>query len=67
MKPLEEMIKDNRTKLIEFTEKVLELVQKEDYNTIENLSYIQQACNGVFQFGTAVVEQNEKLESLKKK
>lgn len=66
-KELEEMIEDNKLRLVEECQKVLELVQKkEDWKNQDNISYIEQHSTAVFQYADVLVKQVRKLESSQK-
>lgn len=61
---LQEMIDKNRNDLIEMYKKGLGLIESEDYKNADNISYLEQNGNGIFQGVQVLVkqirEQNEK-------
>jgi len=61
VKSIEERIEDNRKELINYANKVIQLAGKQDFQ--ENLHYIEQAINGIFQYGTVLVKDTRTLVS----
>jgi hypothetical protein len=64
--PIEKRIEADRMNLIIWIDKLEEIVKKDNFK--ENLHYIEQYSNSVFQFGTVLVEQCRKqaLEAVEK-